>query len=106
VQRLSIAPVDDAPAPLAQLDPLAGATEGAFDMAQGFDIAVPGSEDAGRLYRPEPLQTPVLAPRDEALATLDPDEVGTLSTLRQAGDDAAGRGAAGRAGGAARRRCR
>jgi hypothetical protein len=85
VQRLSIAPVDDAPAPLAQLDPLAGATEGAFDMAQGFDISVPGSEDAGRLYRPEPLQTPVLAPRDEALATLDPDEVGTLSTLRQAG---------------------
>jgi hypothetical protein len=86
VQRLSIAPVDEAPAPLAQLDPLAGATEGAFDMAQGFDIAVPGSEDAGRLYRPEPLQTPILAPRDEALASLDPDEVGTLTTLRQAGD--------------------
>jgi hypothetical protein len=86
VQRLSIAPIDDAPAPLAQLDPLAGATEGAFDMAQGFDIAVPGAEDGGRLYRPEPLRTPVLAPRDEALATLDPDEVGTLSTLRQAGD--------------------
>lgn len=84
VQRLSIAPVDDAPAPLAQLDPLAGASEEAFDMAQGFDIAVPGAEDVGRLYRPEPLQTPVLAPRDGALATLDPDEVGTLSTLRQA----------------------
>jgi hypothetical protein len=86
VQRLSIAPVDEAPAPLAQLDPLAGATEGAFDVAQGFDIAVPGSEDSGRLYRPEPLQSPILAPRDEALATLDPDEVGTLSTLRQAND--------------------
>jgi hypothetical protein len=85
VQRLSIAPVDEAPAPLAQLDPLAGASEEAFDMAQGFDIAVPGAEDAGRLYRPEPLQTPVLAPRDEAIATLDPDEVGTLSTLRQSG---------------------
>jgi len=84
VQRLSIAPVDEAPAPLAQLDPLAGASEEAFDMAQGFDIAVPGAEDVGRLYRPEPLETPVLAPRDEALATLDPDEVGTLSTLRQA----------------------
>jgi transcriptional regulator with XRE-family HTH domain len=47
VQRLSIAPVDDAPAPLAQLDPLAGATEGAFDMAQGFDIAVPGRRTPG-----------------------------------------------------------
>jgi cytoskeletal protein RodZ len=84
IQRLSIAPVDEAPAPLAQLDPLTGATEGAFDVAQGFDIAVPGAEDVGRLYRPEPLQTPVLAPRDEALATLDPDEVGTLSGLRPA----------------------
>ncbi|KPQ13428.1 MAG: protein of unknown function containing DUF4115 domain [Rhodobacteraceae bacterium HLUCCO18] len=42
------------------------------------------AEDGGRLYRPEPLESPVLAPRDEALATLDPDEVGTLSTLRQA----------------------
>jgi len=84
VQRLSIAPVDEAPAPLAQLDPLTGANGGAFEMAQGFDIAVPGAEDGGRLYRPEPLESPVLAPRDEALATLDPDEVGTLSTLRQA----------------------
>jgi hypothetical protein len=85
VQRLSIAPVDEAPATLAQLDPLTGANGGAFEMAQGFDIAVPGAEDGGRLYRPEPLESPVLAPRDEALATLDPDEVGTLSTLRQAG---------------------
>jgi hypothetical protein len=84
IQRLSIAPVDEAPAPLAQLDPLAGVTEGAFDAAQGFDIAVPGGEDAGRLFRPEPLETPQMAPRDGALATLDPDEVGTLSGLRQA----------------------
>lgn len=82
IQRLSIAPVDEAPAPLAQLDPLAGATEGAFDVEQGFDIAVPGSEAVGRLYRPQALEAPVIAPRNEALASLDPDEVGTLSGLR------------------------
>jgi len=49
VQRLSIAPVDEAPAPLAQLDPLTGANGGAFEMAQGFDIAVPGAEDGARV---------------------------------------------------------
>jgi hypothetical protein len=78
IQRLQIAPVDEAPVPLAQLDPLAGATEGAFAVAQEFDIAVPGGDDFGRIYRPEALEAPVLTPRDGALATLDPDEVGTL----------------------------
>lgn len=78
IQRLQIAPVDEAPVPLAQLDPLAGATQGAFDVAQDFDITVPGGDDFGRIYRPEALEAPVLTPRDGALATLDPDEVGTL----------------------------
>jgi hypothetical protein len=84
IQRLSIAPVDEAPATLAQLDPLAGAAEGGFGAAQGgFDIAMPAAEEPGRSLRPAPLETPQMAPRDEALATLDPDEVGTLSGLRQ-----------------------
>lgn len=78
IQRLQIAPVDEAPMPLAQLDPLAGATEGAFDVAQDFDINVPTTEALERLYRPQALEAPVLTPRDGALATLDPDEVGTL----------------------------
>jgi len=82
IQRLNIAPIDEAPsAPLAQLDPLAGASEGAFDVAQGFDITVPGPEAADRLYRPQALEAPVLTPRDGALGTLDPDEVGTLADV-------------------------
>lgn len=84
IQRLTIAPVEEAPATLAELDPLAGANRGATEAPQGFDIAMPGAEEGGRLSRPEPLETPVLAPRDEAIATLDPDEVGTLSGLRPA----------------------
>ncbi|MBF9045041.1 DUF4115 domain-containing protein [Rhodobacterales bacterium HKCCE4037] len=80
IQRLNIAPIDEAPAaPLAQLDPLAGAEEGAFDVAQGFDIAVPGPDTADRLYRPQALEAPVLTPRDGAIGTVDPDEVGTLA---------------------------
>ncbi len=78
IQRLQIAPVDEAPSPLAQLDPLAGAAEGAFDAGQGFDITMPGPETMDRIYRPQALEAPVLTPREQALATLDPDQVGTL----------------------------
>ncbi len=84
IQRLQIAPIDEAPVPLAQLDPLAGASEGAFDVAQEFDINMPGPEALERLYRPQALEAPVLTPRDSALATLDPDEVGTLGGLQAA----------------------
>ncbi|NKX46217.1 helix-turn-helix domain-containing protein [Roseibacterium sp. KMU-115] len=100
IQRLQIAPVDEAPVPLAQLDPLAGATEGAFDVAQDFDIAMPSSDRLERLYRPEALEAPVLTPRDGALATLDPDEVGTLGGFESAPDRAAPRQLAGVAPGA------
>jgi len=79
IQRLQIAPVDEAPVPLAQLDPLAGAGSGGFDIVQEFDIAVPGPEGLDRLYRPQPLETPRLTPRDGALAALDPDQVGALA---------------------------
>ncbi len=80
IQRLNIAPIDEAPSiPLAQLDPLAGAAEGAFDAEQGFDIAVPGPESADRLYRPQALEAPVLTPRDSAIGTVNPDDVGALA---------------------------
>lgn len=85
IQRLQIAPVDEAPATLAQLDPLDGLSEQVADMEQGFDTAGAASDPGlGRLYRPEPLAAPVIQPRDTALATLDPDETGTLSGLRPA----------------------
>jgi cytoskeletal protein RodZ len=80
IQRLNIAPIDEAPsAPLAQLDPLAGVSDGAFDVAQGFDIAVPGPETADGIYRPQALEAPVLTPRDSAIGTVDPNETGALA---------------------------
>jgi len=84
IQRLQIAPVDEAPLPLAQLDPLAGATEGAFEVAESVDAALPGPDRFDRLYRPQALEAPVLTPRDGALATLDPDEVGTMGGFESA----------------------
>ncbi|MBY4891736.1 DUF4115 domain-containing protein [Rhodobacteraceae bacterium N5(2021)] len=82
IQRLQIAPIDEAPAvPLAQLDPLVGVETGtgAFGADQSFDIAMPGPEAGNTLYRPQALEAPVLTPRDGALASLNPDEVGTLA---------------------------
>jgi cytoskeletal protein RodZ len=84
IQRLQIAPVDEAPVPLAQLDPLAGASDGAFAVAQDLDVMLPAAEQFDRLYRPQALEAPVLTPRDGALATLDPDEVGTLGGFESA----------------------
>jgi hypothetical protein len=82
IQRLNIAPIDEAPlAPLAQLDPLAGAVDGAFDAPESFDIAMPLPETGERIFRPQALEAPVLTPRDGALSTLNPDEVGTLGDV-------------------------
>lgn len=80
VQRLQFAPVDEAPLTASQLDPVAG--------VDGFASPTPGASNAGvhlgddqieQLYRPQALDAPVLTPRDEPLATLDPDRVGTLA---------------------------
>ena len=79
IQRLQIAPIDQAPAvPLAQLDPLIGVSGGAFDTEQSFDIAMPGPEAGGSLFRPQALEAPVLTPRDSALSSINPDEGGTF----------------------------
>lgn len=78
IQRLQIAPIDEAPViPLAQLDPLEGA--GSFGADATFDIAMPGPEAGNSLRRPQALEAPLLTPRDGALATLNPNEVGTLT---------------------------
>lgn len=84
IQRLNIAPIDEAPsAPLAQLDPLMG-VDGAFETPEGFDIAMPSPETGDRLFRPQALEAPVLTPRDGALGAINPDEAGTISDIASA----------------------
>lgn len=79
IQRLQFAPVDEAPATIAELDPVA--SSGGFGLAAGSgDVgALPSSDRIDRLYRPQALDAPLLTPRDEPLVTLNPDEVGTLA---------------------------
>ena len=81
IQRVQFVPVDEAPETVASLDPLAGAGMNmvAADLPDATTPTVPGFDSVDRLYRPEALDTPVLTPRDQAIATLDPDTVGSFT---------------------------
>lgn len=79
IQRVDVTPVDQAPGVVAQVDPLAEAG------ALVADADTPGgglttNEDAlSRLYRPQPLDVPVLVARDGPISTLQPGALGALA---------------------------
>ncbi len=82
VQQVKVAPVENTPDVLAELDPLDGAM-GQQDSGQADDtvsgVFAPPQEDAlDRLYRPEALDVPVLVARDAPISTLSPAQIGTL----------------------------
>lgn len=97
VQKVNLAPVDQAPGVIADLDPLAGAGGAMTDQQQSVDVALavvpagdtlPPAPDAfDRLYRPEALDVPVLVARDGPIASIDPRTVGML--VAQAAPEAA-----------------
>ncbi|MES2667644.1 MAG: RodZ domain-containing protein [Pseudomonadota bacterium] len=65
VQRVQLAPVDEAPSVVAEIDPL-----GAAGIAP--PLVVTQTEAADRLYRPEALDVPVLTARDGPIAAINP----------------------------------
>lgn len=90
VQRVQLAPVDQAPAVVAEIDPLAGVTPVAplvatapeaapqeTALAEADTSAEPDLMD--RLYRPQALDVPVLTSRDGPIASINPRESGTLA---------------------------
>ncbi|MEM8655555.1 MAG: helix-turn-helix domain-containing protein [Pseudomonadota bacterium] len=77
VQRVQVAPVDQTPVVLSDLDPLNAATPVQGD--QGPSIETPQADALDRLYRPQALDVPVLVARDAPIATLDPREIGTFA---------------------------
>ncbi|WP_297774746.1 helix-turn-helix domain-containing protein [uncultured Roseovarius sp.] len=84
VQQVQLAPVENTPVVLADLDPLNGAALSGTVEDQGVDNAAgvfqpPRDERLSRLYRPKALDVPVMVARDAPISTLDPREVGTLS---------------------------
>jgi helix-turn-helix protein/uncharacterized protein DUF4115 len=82
VQRVQVAPVDQTPVVLSDIDPLKGAGVGeiAPDVEVGPNIEAPRAEALDRLYRPQALAVPVLVARDAPIATLDPRNFGTFAT--------------------------
>ncbi len=80
VQKVQLAPVENTPTVIADIDPLAGgglgATGAGVDVVAGFEA--PSTEALDRLYRPQALDAPVLVPRDGPIARLDPQTGGAL----------------------------
>ena len=89
VQKVQLAPVDQAPGVVAELDPLAGAGATATEQMESGEVALaalpgqdalpPAPEAFDRLYRPAALDVPVLVARDGPIAAIDPRSVGTLA---------------------------
>ena len=80
VQRVQLAPVDQAPGVVADLDPLA-AVQAAPTETAGLDAlpALPAPEGLDRIYRPAALDKPVLIARDGPIAAIDPNSTGLLA---------------------------
>lgn len=86
VQRVQLAPVDQTPVVLSELDPLDAARQSTVspeqDVAAGAGVFTPPSSEAfDRLYRPQALDVPVLVARDAPISTLDPEAVGVFAGL-------------------------
>ncbi len=89
IQQVQVAPVDQTPVVLSDIDPLAGVettaevddatTSAAPFNAQDSNNDVTRSAALDRLYRPQALDVPVLVSRDAPIATLDPRESGAFA---------------------------
>ncbi|WP_116130847.1 helix-turn-helix domain-containing protein [Tropicimonas sp. IMCC34043] len=80
VQRVQVSPVEQVPLAIAAIDPLADVR----GVADHGDIGMAESDSAQsnpleRLYRPQPLDAPVMVPRDGPIAALDPRMTGALA---------------------------
>ncbi|HBM60406.1 MAG TPA: DUF4115 domain-containing protein [Citreicella sp.] len=86
VQRVQLAPVDQTPLVLSDLDPVQPAAAG--PEVEGDQVAAasgagpftpPTAEAMDRLYRPQALDVPVLVARDAPISSLDPSTVGAFA---------------------------
>ena len=77
VQRVQLAPVNEAPAVVAEIDPLGNVTGDAplvrSAPAAPDQLAEDSGSPADRLYRPEALNVPVMTARDGPIAAINPN---------------------------------
>jgi cytoskeletal protein RodZ len=95
VQRVSLAPVDEAPTVVAEIDPLTNAGTAAPQVVASRP-AEPAAETVAsaegtasedvldRLYRPQALDVPVLTSRDGPIAAINPRDTGVLAQVAEA----------------------
>jgi cytoskeletal protein RodZ len=84
VQKVQMAPVENIPVVVADLDPLAGVgiadeTLLTAETDSLASFAAPTSDVIDRLYRPQALETPVMIARDGPISALDPSSIGALA---------------------------
>ena len=83
VQRVQLAPVDQAPNVVAEIDPLGNVTPVPQDLPpKTADVGTTGvtADPLARLARPQVLDVPVMTSRDGPIAAIDVDRAGTLSS--------------------------
>lgn len=90
VQRVQLAPVDQAPQVVAEIDPLGNVERGAAPLVRSAPepdapeigeprlaaTTAPRPDQLDRLYRPQALDVPVLTARDGPIAAIDPRREG------------------------------
>lgn len=95
VQRVQLAPVDEAPTVVAQIDPLLEIGQDPSTLVASVPAAeAPPEGEASaemmdRLYRPQALDVPVLTSRDGPIAAIKPEETGVLADAGTSSVDAA-----------------
>ncbi len=87
IQRVQLAPVDQTPIVLSDLDPLQAARPSGDSDAGGegpgpMTAGAEANEALDRLYRPQALDVPVLVARDAPISTLDPATIGSFARER------------------------
>ena len=83
VQRVQLAPVNEAPSVVAEIDPLGNVSGDAPLVRSAPEAETVATNDAtlvDRLYRPEALDVPVLTSRDGPIAGINPNQAVGIAT--------------------------
>jgi hypothetical protein len=76
VQRVQLAPVNEAPSVVAEIDPLGNVNGDAPLVRSAPAEQVAAATPTDRLYRPEALTVPVMTARDGPIAAINPRDLG------------------------------
>lgn len=88
VQRVQLAPVNEAPAVVAEIDPLGNVT-GDAPLVRSAAAEVAPATPGDRMYRPEALSVPVMTARDGPIAAIRPQDAAPVVQVAAAVPEAA-----------------